>query len=166
MKGAKLSREHKKDYLTSRQVKNVLDKVETDRIKGIRDYAILTLMVTGGLRTIEVARADIGDLRTLGDNTVLYIQGKGRVEKEDYVKIPAKVEAAIREYLAVRNESDASAPLFASTSNNSKGGRLSTRSISAIAKSSLVNAGYNSPRLTAHSLRHTAVTLSFLAKKI
>ena len=165
LKGAKLSREHKKDYLTSRQVKNVLDKVETDRIKGIRDYAILTLMVTGGLRTIEVARADIGDLRTLGDNTVLYIQGKGRVEKEDYVKIPAKVEAAIREYLAVRNESDASAPLFASTSNNSKGGRLSTRSISAIAKSSLVNAGYNSPRLTAHSLRHTAVTLSFLAKK-
>jgi len=35
-------------------------------------------MLTCGLRTIEVSRANIGDLRVLGDNTVLYIQGKGK----------------------------------------------------------------------------------------
>ena len=71
LKGAKLNRDHKKDYLTSRQVKEVLDAVERDTLKGLRDYAILTLMVTGGLRTIEVIRADVGDLRTVGEATVV-----------------------------------------------------------------------------------------------
>ena len=53
-------------------------------------------------------------------------------------------------------------PLFASTSNNSKGRRMTTRSVSGIVKDRLVAAGYDSSRLTAHSLRHTAVTLSLL----
>ena len=83
IKGAKLNRDHKKDYLTSRQVKEVLDAVERESLQGLRDYAILTLMVTGGLRTIEVIRADIGDLRTAGEFTVLYVQGKGRQEKTE-----------------------------------------------------------------------------------
>jgi len=165
IKGAKLSREHKKDYLTSKQVKNVLSGIDRSTPTGLRDYAILALTITGGLRTIEVSRADIGDLRTLGDDTVLYIQGKGREEKAEYVRVSPPVEKAIRDYLRTRKDTDASAPLFSSTSNNSRGGRLSTRTISGICKGSMVEAGYNSERLTAHSLRHTAVTLSLLADK-
>ena len=46
IKGAKLDREHKRDYLTSGQVKNVLEIVERDTLRGARDYAILTLMTT------------------------------------------------------------------------------------------------------------------------
>jgi integrase/recombinase XerC len=165
LKGAKLDREHKKDYLTSRQVKEILESVERDSIQGLRDYAILTLMVTGGLRDIEVSRANIGDLRTAGENTVLYVQGKGRQEKTEYVKISPQVERAIRAYLKVRGEAGEEQPLFTSLSNNSKGNRLSTRSISGMVKNRLKEAGYNSERLTAHSLRHTAVTLSLLAGK-
>lgn len=165
LKGAKLNRDHKKDYLTSRQVKEVLESVERESLKGLRDYAILTLMVTGGLRTIEVIRADIGDLRTVGENTVLYVQGKGREEKTEYIKISPQVERAIRAYLIARGETDEATPLFTSTSNNNKGERLTTRSVSGIVKERLKGAGYDSPRLTAHSLRHTAVTLSLLAGK-
>lgn len=165
LKGAKLDREHKKDYLTSRQVKEVLENIERDSLKGLRDYAILTLMVTGGLRTIEVVRADIGDLRNAGEHTALYVQGKGREEKTEYIKISAPVEKAIRAYLTARGETNEAQPLFTSTSNNSGGERLSTRSISGIVKTRLQRAGYNSERLTAHSLRHTAVTLSLLAGK-
>lgn len=163
IKGAKLDRNHKKDYLTTRQVKTVLADVDRSTPQGVRDYAILALMVTGGLRTIEVARADVGDLRTVGDDTVLFLQGKGRDEKTEYVKLSAPVEAAIRAYLKQRGETASSAPLFASMSNNSRGGRMTTRSISRIAKDSMIEAGYNSDRLTAHSLRHSAVTLSLLA---
>ena len=163
LKGAKLDREHKKDYLTSRQVREVLGSVDRSSPKGVRDYAILTLMVTGGLRDIEIARADIGDLRTAGESTVLYIQGKGRQEKTEYVKIPAQVETAIRAYLKSRDTANTAEPLFTSISNNSKGKRLTTRSISGIVKSRLKAAGFNSERLTAHSLRHTAVTLALLA---
>ena len=163
IKGAKLDREHKKDYLTSAQVKTVLNAIERDTLQGLRDYAILTTMVTGGLRTIEVIRADIGDLRTLGDSTALYVQGKGREEKTDYVKISAPVEKAIRAYLKARGPAEEGEPLFISLSNNSKGKRLTTRSISGIVKRRLQAAGFDSSRLTAHSLRHTAVTLALLA---
>ena len=162
IKGAKLSKEHKKDYLTSSQIKNVLGKMERSTAQGRRDYAIFALMVTGGLRDIEVHRANVEDLRTLGDSTVLYLQGKGREERAEYVKVPAEVEKAIRSSLADRQDVDGSQPLFISLSNNSKGGRISTRSISGLIKRSLINAGYESDRLTAHSLRHTAVTLSLL----
>ena len=165
VKGAKLDKEHKKDYLTSRQVKAILSDIDRSTPQGVRDYAILALMTTGGLRTVEVIRANIADMRTLGDDTVLYIQGKGRDEKTEYIKLSAPVENAIREYLKLRGEVDPSAPLFVSMSNNSKGERMTTRSISRIAKDSMIEAGYNSERLTAHSLRHTAVTLSLLAGK-
>ncbi len=162
IKGAKLDREHKKDYLTSAQCKAVLSGIDRSSLIGLREYAVVSLVITGALRTIEVSRADIGDLRTAGDNTVLYIQGKGREEKTEYVKVSPTVEKAIRDYLKARGETDPSAPLFASDSNNSKGGRLSTRSISGMCKSAMVNAGYNSDRLTAHSMRHTGVTLALL----
>lgn len=167
VKGGKLSREHKKDYLTSGQVKSILRHTAADRtLAGLRDYAILLLMVTTGLRTIEVSRADVGDLRTVGDNTVLFIQGKGRTEKAEYVKISPPVENALRVYLNARGKKRAEGqPLVTSTSNNSAGQRLTTRSISGIVKHRMQAAGYDSDRLTAHSLRHTAVTLSLLAGK-
>ena len=162
VKGAKLSKEHKRDYLTSNQVKAVLGGIERDTVQGRRDFAIFALMVTGGLRDIEVHRANIEDLGTLGDSTVLYLQGKGREERAEYVKVPAVVEKAIRESLADRTDTKETDPLFISLSNNSKGERISTRSISGLIKSALVNAGYDSARLSAHSLRHTAVTLSLI----
>ncbi len=162
IKGAKLTREHKKDYLTVSQVKNVLQAIERNTEEGKRDYAMLALMITGGLRTIEVSRANVEDLRPLGNFMVLYLQGKGRDERTDYVKLPEMVEKAIRTYLAERRNTDGKEALFTSRSNNSKGNRLSTRTVSGIAKKRMQAVGYDSERLTAHSLRHTAVTLSLL----
>ena len=162
VKGAKLTKEHKKDYLTSSQVKGILSQIATDTPQGRRDFAIFALMVTCGLRDIEVHRANIEDLRTLGDSTVLYLQGKGRTERAEFVKIPAATEKAIRASIADREDATGEAPLFVSLSNNSKGNRMTTRSISGTVKKHMKRAGYDSERLTAHSLRHTAVTLSLL----
>lgn len=162
IKGAKLDKNHKKDYLTSRQVKKVLETAKEESLQGLRDYAILALMFTGGLRTIEVSRANIEDLRTAGDSEVLYLQGKGHEEKTDYIKLIPKVEDAIRVYLKARGTLDPTEPLFTSTSNNSRGDRISTRTISGIVKNALKNAGYDSDKLTAHSTRHTAVTLALM----
>lgn len=163
IKGQKLTRSHKKDALTSSQTKDVLGSIERDTLQGKRDFAMLALMATGGLRTIEVNRANIEDLRPLGDDMVLYVQGKGHTQKDDFVKVPAPVDKAIREYLRARGESSPEAPLFASLSHNSRGQRMTTRSISGTVKARLQAAGYDSDRLTAHSLRHTAVTLALLA---
>ena len=161
IKGAKIDQGHKKDYLTGKQVKTLISDIDRTTEQGQRDYAILSLMITTGLRTIEVIRADIGDLRAIGNDTVLYIQGKGHDEKTDFVKVSEPVEMAIREYLRNRQTDDRQ-PLFASEANRNKGDRMTTRSISRIVKDNLISAGFNSDRLTAHSLRHTAATLNLL----
>lgn len=162
VKGEKLGKEHKKDYLTKRQVKKVMETAKGNSVTELRDYAILALMFTGGLRTIEVSRALVGDMKPRGEDMVLYIQGKGHSEKEDYVKLMSNVEDAIRAYLKARGNEDPEGPLFTSTSNRSKGKALSTRSVSKIVKEAMKKAGYDSERLTAHSTRHTAVTLALL----
>lgn len=162
VKGAKLDEGHKKDYLTADQIRSILAGIDTNTTRGKRDYAIIALMVTGGLRDIEIVRANIEDLRQHGGSSVLFLQGKGREERTDFVKVVPAVEQAIRRYLKTRSGAKGERPLFVSLSNNSADQRLSTKSISAIVKARLVAAGYNSDRLTAHSLRHTAVTLSLI----
>ena len=162
VKGAKLDRGHKKDYLTSGQVKEVFSTTEGTDTASKRDRAIIAIMVTAGLRCIEICRANIEDVRTAGDSAALYIQGKGHTERTDYIKLAAPVEKALRDYLSDRGETDGKAPLFVSDSNNSKGQRITTRSVSRLVKNHMRAAGYDSERLTAHSLRHTAATLNLL----
>lgn len=162
IKGAKIRREHKKDALTADQVKAVLAKIDRSTEAGRRDYALFALLASCGLRDIEASRANIEDLRQVGGEAVLFVQGKGRADKAEYVKLAPAVEAAIRDYLATRPDASGDAPLFASRSNRAKDARLSTRSISATIKGALLRSGFNSSRLTAHSLRHTAITLALL----
>lgn len=162
VKGAKVSRSHKKDYITSNQAKKLIQSIDPESPTATRDQALITLMITTGLRTIEISRALVEDMRTLGDETVLYIQGKGRDEKADFVKIPPQVEDMLRAYHQAAGITDPSAPLFQSTSNNSRGQALSTRSIRGIVKDHLKAIGINSDRISAHSMRHTSVTLALI----
>lgn len=159
LKGAKLDREHKRENLTSSQVKQILGSIDTSTPLGKRDYCLFLLAVTGGLRTIELTRATYGDIGTAGDNTILHIQGKGHTEKTEYIVIAPQVEAALRAYIKASGGRTETQPIFISTSNNSKGQPISSRSISEILKGIMVNAGFDSDKLTAHSLRHTAITL-------
>lgn len=161
VKGVSVSKGMKKDYLTTGQVKDVLSRIDTETVKGKRDYAIIALMVTCGLRDIEVSRANVSDLRTRQNSTVLYIQGKGKDDRESFVVVPDSLETVIRDYLKARGGN--SKALFTSNSNHGKGDRLTTRSISRIVKTAMINAGLDSDRLTAHSLRHTAVTQALIA---
>jgi len=123
--------------------------------KSCRDYAIINLLLRTGLRTIEVIRANIGDLVFKGAQRVLLIQGKGRDEKDNFVVITDKTYSSIKSYLATRIGLTDLEPLFISNSNNSKGERLTTRTISYIAKEGLKAIGLNESYFTAHSLRHT-----------
>lgn len=162
IKGAKIDTEHKRDSFTAKQVKKILTSIDTSTISGKRDYAIICLMATTGLRTIEIERADIADLRARGDDTVLYIQGKGHDEKNAFVKVEEPIEAAIRDYLTARGKTTSKDPLFVSHANRNNGERMTTRSIRRLTKDILIAAGFNSDRLTAHSFRHTAATLALL----
>lgn len=123
--------------------------------KALRDFAIVNLLLRTGLRTIEVIRANVGDIVFKGSQRVLLVQGKGRDERDNFVVLTDKAYQPIADYLATRDRISSSEPLFTSTSNNSKGDRLTTRTISYIAKEGLKAIGLNERSFTAHSLRHT-----------
>lgn len=163
VKAPRSDRGHKRDYFGAEQLRKILSGINRNTLEGQRNFAIVALMAVGGLRTIEISRANIEDLRTLGGETVLYVQGKGRNDKTEFIKLPASILKAIRAYLAERGKCERTEPLFAGIGNRHKKGRLTTRAISGIAKNAMRTAGFDDTRLSAHSLRHSAVTLALLS---
>ena len=163
VKSPKISHEHKRDAFSASELKTIVANMKHDTVQELRDYAIFTLIASCGLRTIEVTRANVGDIHSVMGVTVLDIQGKGHSAKDSFVKLSDPVLKAITEYLSARGAVADDEPLFASCSRRNKGGRLTTRTISAVCKKAMKTAGFDSKRLTAHSLRHSAVTLALLA---
>lgn len=160
----RISHEHKKDALTAAQSKELLKSAKgKDTLKDKRNAAIVALMLTAGLRTIEVSRANVGDIRTVHGVTFLFVQGKGRSEKAESVRIAPQVYSLIQKYLKARGKVAENEPLFTSTSNRCKNARLDTQTIRKMIKVNLRGIGLNSSRLTAHSLRHTAATTMIIA---
>ena len=157
IKGLKVIVGHKKDALNASMVQEILKSFDTSTIKGKRDKAMFALMTTAGIRTIEVSRADVTDIVMKDGKYFLLIQGKGHNEKDSSVRISEGVYQLIQSYLSASKQSGA---LFGSVSKRNYGARLTTTSISRIVKTAMKNAGYDSKRLTAHSLRHTAATVA------
>jgi integrase/recombinase XerC/integrase/recombinase XerD len=152
IKSPKRKQQFKKQPLLPAQATELLDHYKA---KSLRDYAIISLLLRTGLRTIEVIRASVEDITFKGSQRVLLIHGKGRDEKDNFVLLTDKTYQPIAQYLASKGKVNSSEPLFTSTSNNSKGERLTTRSISYIAKEGLKAIGLDERSFTAHSLRHT-----------
>lgn len=168
--GVKIKRDHKRDYLSVAKTQDLIAAMPSQTEKDLRDRAVVALMVTTGLRCAEVSKALYEDLRTAGDDDVLYILGKGHTEKDCFVKVAPDVMKMIREYFAVRFKDRKPSDrdyLFVSTSRNhaklDKDDELSTQAIRAIAKAAFKKIGYDDRRHTAHSLRHTAATLMLRA---
>ena len=153
----------KKEAFAEEDVQIILDSIDRSTEAGKRDFAMILLSVTGGLRIIEMQRADIQDMQTVKGQRVLYIQGKGRDSKDEYVKLIPEVAAAIDDYLQNRPPYKKNEPLFTGTSNRNRGGRMTVPTISKNIKQVFQAAGYDSSKLTAHSLRHTSNTMLFKA---
>jgi integrase/recombinase XerD len=163
IKGFKRKPGFRKDVLTVAQVRILLNSIDQTTLSGKRDFALLNLMIRTGLRTIEITRATREDLTQQAGTPILMIHGKGHDSKDDMVVITESVMLPIKEYLKARGPLKNNAPLFASHAPKNFGKSLTTRSVSRIAKTRLRAIDLDDPRLTAHSLRHTAITLSLLA---
>lgn len=155
-------REHKfeRQPLTTRQAAELLAEVKQNG--STRDYAIVSLLLHTGIRTIEAVRADIKDIRRVGDDLVLYVQGKGKDSKNMPKPLSADTYAAITDYLTTaRPTATPEEPLFTCAGNRNKNGRLTTRTITSIARKHLDaiglshNFGERNSEYTAHSFRHT-----------
>lgn len=159
----KIPRGFKKDCLSVEQVSQLLSSLKEDTLTHLRDKAMINLFIRCGLRCCEVINANIEDISTKDGQKVLYIKGKGHTEKDDFVVLTADMLRILDKYLIARKDYIDKSPLFASVSNRSYGKRLDSSTIRAICKRYLKAIGINSPRVSVHSLRHTAVTLSILA---
>lgn len=142
----------KKQHLTDNKSEELLSYFEQ---KSLRDFAIVNLILRTGLRTIEVVRADIGDITFKGERRVLKVWGKGHSEKDNFVILSDKAYQPIANYLATRKGAKAGEPLFVSNSRQNRGERLTTRTISHLCKEGLQAVGLDGKEFTAHSLRHT-----------
>ncbi len=163
IKGPARKRGFKKDALSVDQVKMILASIKRTTLTGKRDFAVINLMLRTGLRTIEIARALREDISKQGGETVLFIHGKGRDSKDELVLLTEHTLGPIEEYLKARASVKNEDPLFASHSTKNFGKKLTTRSVSRIVKTRFRQVDLDDSRLTAHSLRHTAITLSLLA---
>ena len=144
--------------------KDAAGRLQRSTEQGKRLYAMYLLAVNAGLRTVEISRANIKDLETKGGQTWLYIWGKGRTEPDQKKPIAPEVAAAIKDYLQSRTDHPTTAsPLFVSTGNRSGGKRIATTTISTMLKQAMKEAGFDSERITAHSLRHSAAQAALQA---
>lgn len=159
IKNERIEKRTTKSILTSQQAKQLIISLKNIRRCSwhYRDYAMIYLMITTGLRSIEVRRAKVKDLKMIHGKKVLYIQGKGRSSADEFVKISDGLSEAIDDYLKIRK--DQSLYLFASRAKRSK--KPLTRTIFiGIFKRALKDAGLENIHMTAHCLRHTAATLN------
>ena len=147
---------HRKKPLTNAEVRRLLAMPENNTAQGARDNAILHLFLFTAMRSVEIHRADLADWQTIGNQQVIYYQGKGHNEKDAYKVILDNVADAVQNWLSYRGNEPG--VLFTSLSDRSQGERLSLRAIRYLVKEYMIRAGIDDDQKTTHSLRHTAIT--------
>ena len=136
-------------YLSLEESERLLASVDSRNRQ--RDYCILCIFLNCGLRISEIVGLNVSDLRT--DH--LRVVGKGN--KERVVFLNDSTAAAINDYLLVRKQIDAvdKPALFLSNRKT----RISREAVHSMVKKSLLRAGLDASKYSAHKLRHTAATL-------
>lgn len=156
---------HRKSALTLEQIQTLLNSMPRFDVKTMRDFALLKTLLTLGLRIGEAYSLNIGDIVIDNGLRILKLKRKGQHDKEGKVALADGVYFAIRDYLNAREREfgiEKGQPLFISLSTNCLGERLSKRTLSGIAKKNFRRIGLDCKELTAHSCRHSALSLAIL----
>ena len=160
VKNERIKPQIKKPVLTIKEAKQLLLRTKDCRkyLWHYRDHAIIYLMLTSGLRSIEIVHAKRRDLQVLRGRPVLYLRRGSQKKEEDFVKIAKGAKQAIDEYLCMR--SDDNPYLFVSHKKVSPSKHLSRMFFIYMFKRVSKDAGLESLGLTPHCLRHTAAVLN------
>ena len=146
----------KKMHLNESEAGELLSHLKA---KSLRDYAIVNLILRTGLRTIEVIRADIGDIKHKRGRRILKVWGKGFDDKDNFVILGDATWNPIQEYLNSRGKVKKDEPLFITDGKGHRGARMSTRSVQYVCKEAMKAIGLEGHEYSAHSLRHTTAVL-------
>ncbi len=151
---------HLVSHLNPCETEALLDAPDLRSRAGIRDYAMLHLALSAGLRVSEMIGLRIEDV-TLQPTPTILIRGKGRRERA--LPLWKTTTTALRKWMAVRGEVQGP-ELFA----NSKGGSLSRWGFAHILRKHARTASRRCPslekkRISPHVLRHTCALVALQA---
>ena len=157
------------DYITKSPVRRI-HKVRTDALvkevltdenievlrdscQELRDIAMIDLLLSTGMRVGELVKINRDDIDFQERQCVVF--GKGN--KERVVYLNDATAQAINDYLIVRRDIAAidRNALFLSSRRT----RITREALHAMVKKSLLRAGLDADKYSAHKLRHTAATL-------
>jgi len=138
-------------YLSAEAVERTIASCDLTLLRGVRDRAVLLLLVRLGLRAGDVAALRLRDL----DWRAGTVQVSGKNRQQHRLPLPQEVGDAILHYLEYRPVMD-NAHVFLTTIAPLKG--LSYQAVSKIATQAMQRAGVEMPVYGAHVLRYSAAT--------
>ena len=156
IKSEKLTNYRDTKGIPSEQFKLMLEAVDTETIKGIRDRAILLLLWGNALRRSELVNCDLSDYSSsLGELTII---GKGKIGQPQTISLGQTTISSIDEWLIARGEMLAEdAPLFCAVHKGYWGNRLHPHSIYKLVRKYAITAGIDKV-MSPHRIRHSSIT--------
>jgi len=144
------------NFLTVKEIKNLLDYPYGDSVKELRDRLVLELFYATGIRISELVKVKIRDIDF--ENKLIKIKGKGN--KERFVIFGDGMMMILNEYVDKKSTKALSGRefLFPGRFNkNNLSTSISTRTIFSIVKKYIRNIS-NNEKLSPHSIRHSFAT--------
>ncbi len=162
------------NYLTQEELQQLIDSVlptykirgeNTTKVQVLRDRILLGCMALQGCRSIEMYRANLGDISSSVGQHYFKLDGKSSIRS---IILRPDLESEIAQYCQARKSTKekltSSSPFFISLSNRRYGQRLSRSGIGHVVDGYLSKCDLKHSdlerNLSPHSLRHTAGTLS------
>ncbi|MEA9979944.1 MULTISPECIES: tyrosine-type recombinase/integrase [unclassified Pseudomonas] len=149
--------EGKTPALGDHQAKALLDAPDANTLKGLRDRAILAVLLYHGLRREEAAHLMTGDLQDR--RGIKHLQVKGKGGKTRYLPLHPVAAERIHAYLERDNQRDpGNGPLFRSIRGRTTGAGITANGIYTVVAHWAKAAGIQVDGLGVHGLRATAAT--------
>lgn len=131
-------------------VQRLLDSCDRSDPMGIRDYAILMLVARLGLRSAEVARLELCDIKWRSGQIIL----RGKASREEGMPLPVDVGQALSSYLTQARPSTPIRQMFLAAKAPMRA--IPPGLVSDVTHRACDRVGR--PRIGAHRLRHTLAT--------
>jgi site-specific recombinase XerD len=159
IKNERITPNLKKTILTVKEAKQLLLETKKKRkyIWDFRDHAIVYLMLTSGLKPVEIVNAKLEDYETVNERGLLYI-GKFKKRSDERVRLSRGAKTALDDYLSRRK--DGFSYLFVQHKNMTADGRLGRMFFMDMFPRVLKKSGLEGSGITPHCLRHTAAIMS------
>jgi len=159
-----VSGEGKTPALSDDQARELMDVPSLDKLKGVRDRAILATLLYHGIRREELTKLRVGDRESRQGVLHFLIQGKG--DRERYIPVHPEAARLIDNYLLwAGHQDDVKGPLFRPVINNTTEEgvykALSTNAVYDLVKKYAAEIGLDveiNQLLGPHAMRATAAT--------